>query len=280
MNIYIISLHLIFAICTLCITAITGQAKTEIQGYLKTVTITDSVGDNTPPVASFTYSQDGASFTFDASNSSDPDGNITKYDWNFGDGAIASGVTVNHQFADLVQSSPVTLTVVDNLGGVALNQMKISVSNSVYLRPIQSLISQWTSISGLNYSTVDDLIADDNNYNSTVKSWAVDKFEIEDIGIQSRTISKVVIHMRAKASQETSKFRITLGVSLDKEFTSGDIALTTSFKDVMFEVVASPITQQQWTYSEINNLILAYRTLSIPANTTIFVSQVYLEVIF
>jgi PKD repeat protein len=50
---------------------------------------------------------------FDASESSDADGAITAYRWDFGDGAQASGMNVRHQFAQSGRY-PVTLTVMDD----------------------------------------------------------------------------------------------------------------------------------------------------------------------
>jgi PKD repeat protein len=50
---------------------------------------------------------------FDASGSSDADGAITAYEWDFGDGTRASGVNVRHQFAQSGRY-PVTLTVTDD----------------------------------------------------------------------------------------------------------------------------------------------------------------------
>jgi PKD repeat protein len=52
---------------------------------------------------------------FDASASSDVDGAITAYQWDFGDGTQAAGMNVRHQFAQS-GSYPVTLTVTDDTG--------------------------------------------------------------------------------------------------------------------------------------------------------------------
>ncbi len=52
---------------------------------------------------------------FDGSASTDPDGTITSYAWNFGDGATGTGSVIWHQYAS-VGSFAVTLTVTDNLG--------------------------------------------------------------------------------------------------------------------------------------------------------------------
>ncbi len=57
---------------------------------------------NRPPEAMFTDSAaivlTGESITFDASPSSDPDGSIVKYYWDFGDGTTTTGVFAEHAY--------------------------------------------------------------------------------------------------------------------------------------------------------------------------------------
>lgn len=76
-----------------------------------------------PPVASFTYSPAkpvvNEMITFDASNSTDPDGNITKYEWEFGDGNATNTTEkiITHSYA-LVGNYTVILTVTDDDGAI------------------------------------------------------------------------------------------------------------------------------------------------------------------
>ncbi|MCB0851249.1 MAG: PKD domain-containing protein, partial [Bacteroidetes bacterium] len=70
---------------------------------------------NQPPVASF--SANGGStpleFNFDATSSYDPDGIITSYAWDFGDGNTGTGVSVMHTYAT-TGTYNVSLTITDD----------------------------------------------------------------------------------------------------------------------------------------------------------------------
>jgi len=98
--------------------------------YVVNLTVTDNDGAtdsahatktvmNRPPVANFTESahtvDTGESIAFDASGSSDPDGTIASYSWDFGDGDTATGVSVSHSYA-ISGTYIVTLTVTDDDG--------------------------------------------------------------------------------------------------------------------------------------------------------------------
>jgi hypothetical protein len=70
-----------------------------------------------PPLAVFTISNItpavNTTVSFNASGSSDPDGTITGYNWDFGDGTKATGVSVSHAFTTM-DDYKVALTVTDN----------------------------------------------------------------------------------------------------------------------------------------------------------------------
>jgi PKD repeat protein len=98
--------------------------------YLVRLTVTDSLGrvdtatgtvmvTDEPPIAAFTVGvatpEAGQSVAFDGSSSSDSDGSIVAYAWNFGDGHSGSGRTPTHAFAQAGTYS-VTLTVTDSGG--------------------------------------------------------------------------------------------------------------------------------------------------------------------
>ena len=88
-----------------------------------TITVTTTPVGNQPPTADFTFSpsteiQVGQDITFDATASNDPDGTITDYRWNFGDGTTLQGpdkAVVTHTYTE-AGTYTVTLVVVDDQG--------------------------------------------------------------------------------------------------------------------------------------------------------------------
>jgi Tol biopolymer transport system component/PKD repeat protein len=84
-----------------------------------------------PPVASFTSSptspEEGETVTFDASGSSDPDGTIVGYAWNFGDGSTATGETASHAYSS-AGTYTVEFAVTDNDGLVDIATKTITVT--------------------------------------------------------------------------------------------------------------------------------------------------------
>ena len=100
----------------------------DFDGQLKGITITDPDSGNAPPNAVITHttvSETPFQVNFDAGGSTDSDGSITEYRWDFGDGTTGTGAAVSHEFTT-EGAFPVTLTVVDDMGGVALSQVEIA----------------------------------------------------------------------------------------------------------------------------------------------------------
>ncbi len=75
--------------------------------------------EDVAPEAEFSYDRTNPSvgdvITFDASSSTDSDGSITFYQWNFGDEHDGAGRVVTHQYG-AEGNYNVTLTVIDNYG--------------------------------------------------------------------------------------------------------------------------------------------------------------------
>jgi PKD repeat protein len=91
----------------------------------KPVTVSGPV--NTPPTADFNFTIDGLTVIF-TDQSSDPDGTIESWSWDFGDGKTSSALNVGHTFT-AAGNYIVTLTVTDNLSAVDSISKDVTVSS-------------------------------------------------------------------------------------------------------------------------------------------------------
>jgi hypothetical protein len=86
---------------------------------------------NQSPTASFTANPTSGvaplGVSFNASNSSDSDGSIISYAWDFKDGNTGNGQTINHTFSS-TGSYSVKLTVIDNKGATDSTTKTITVA--------------------------------------------------------------------------------------------------------------------------------------------------------
>ncbi len=81
------------------------------------------------PTAAFVAPSDGLTAHLDASGSTDPDGTVVAWTWDFGDGTTGSGALLDHTFAS-GGTYPVTLTVLDDDGLTASTTKNVTVSNA------------------------------------------------------------------------------------------------------------------------------------------------------
>lgn len=103
---------------------VTGPAGTDTA--TKQITVS-----NAQPVPSFSYNPpnplENQSINFDASYSSDADGSISSYSWDFGDGSTGTGKTIQHAYT-AGGTYNVVLTVTDNDGESVSLQKVITVN--------------------------------------------------------------------------------------------------------------------------------------------------------
>ena len=112
-----------------------------------TLTVTDNAGAqdvdtafvevNLPPTAEAgppKFGDPGEIISFTASGSTDSDGSIVTYAWDFGDGTSGSGQSVTHQYG-APGAYTVTLTVTDDDGATGLDTTTVSISGNDAVPP-------------------------------------------------------------------------------------------------------------------------------------------------
>jgi fructan beta-fructosidase len=83
---------------------------------------------NNAPTPSFAYSTSNLIADFDGSGSSDSDGSISSWVWDFGDGTTGNGEFVSHAYS-VSGNYTVTLTVTDDKGATGSDSHVVSVSD-------------------------------------------------------------------------------------------------------------------------------------------------------
>ena len=81
---------------------------------------------NQPPTASFTNSCSLLTCAFDGTGSSDADGTIASYAWDFGDGTTDNTTATPSHTYSAEGNYTVTLTVTDNRGGMSTSQQTVT----------------------------------------------------------------------------------------------------------------------------------------------------------
>jgi PKD repeat protein len=237
---------------------LTGKVNTPI-------IVTDTAGTNEIPTAviSATLPQENGSLTvsFDGSQSSDPDGSIVQYNWNFGDGTTATGATTQHTYSE-TKAYTVSLLVTDNQGGTATSTKNIDFNNGTSQDSIKlevgevSIDHSWVKVLFDNTFTEPVVIAGPPTFNgidpSTVRIRNIDQtgFEIRmqewdylDGSHAKETINYIVI----------DKGIYTLGNGSKIE--AGSFTGSTTFKPVTLQqsYIESPvILTQVMTENEID----------------------------
>ncbi len=150
-------------------TTATGVTATHVYGddgsYLVKLTVTDNDGTtnsttetkdilNNSPVASFTQAFDevitGEEDSFDASDSSDLDGSIVTYSWDFGDGTTATGVTATHTYTNSGICT-VTLTVTDDDGASDSVTSTVNIANQAPVGLFTANTTELTENQGIRF---------------------------------------------------------------------------------------------------------------------------------
>ena len=195
-----------------------------------------NVTTNQLPVAKFTARASGQNVTFDASASSDPDGSITKYQWDFDDdGAIDQTTASPTTTRKLAKSSKVVLTVTDNNADVVgpesssvTQQVTVTDKTPPKIKVTSKSISSSDLTKGrakLSFST-----SEAGSASATVKSGATTvasaKAKIAAAGTVKLTLKPTAAGRKLKAG---AKLKLSLTVS-DKAGNDAKTSVSVSVK--------------------------------------------------
>jgi hypothetical protein len=119
---------------------------------------------NKKPKASFTVEptsgSQGTVFTFDGRVSSDPEGTIKKYHWDFGDGSTSTEAIAKHSFAQTGKHI-VTLTIKDDAGleDIATHSVKVIFDFDVAVKQIGFVCREFLTLFGqLETLTAEEIV--------------------------------------------------------------------------------------------------------------------------
>lgn len=104
-------------------------------------------GGNALPVASFTYSKTNLALSVDGSGSTDSDGTIASYAWDFGDTTTATSSTATHTYTS-AGTYTVSLTVTDNSGGTNTTTQSVTVTTGA---PGGIAVRSYTTLTAVGY---------------------------------------------------------------------------------------------------------------------------------
>ena len=172
-----------------------------------------NTGDNQTAIVDTTV-------TFDASDSTDPDGTIDLYEWDFGDGSTGEGEIVTHTYTT-ADTYTVTLTVTDNDGSIDTDIAIITVTEEpseveVFYDSFE--VSEWNGLwaeDRQNDWYRSSGRATDGTYSAEVDGRAVEAaLTSTDIDLQGKTNAVVTFDWFIEFSLDTGEY-ISFDISTD-----------------------------------------------------------------
>ena len=259
----------------------TSHTYTSAGTFIAVLTVTDDDGDTDTASATVTVDEPvnqaptaaiSATTTngvaplvvpFDGSGSSDADGSIAGYSWNFGDGNFASGISTSHTYTNAGTFTAV-LTVIDDDGAMDSASVAITVDEPANQAPTADISATPTSGEAPLTVSFDGSGSSDADGSITNYSWS--------FGDGSGANGAVVGHTYTSAGQFTAVLTVTDdGDAMDSATvtitvsepanqaptadisatpTSGEAPLTVSFDGSGSSDADGSITNYSWSFGD------------------------------
>lgn len=180
-----------------------------------------------PPIANFTYTPKSPTIDravlFNASNSTDPDGNITEYIWNFGDGTNGTGKIVEHNYTTQGNYT-INLTVIDDDG--LNNSTKRDIIVSVL---VVSINSTCVNISSPNIK-----------YNETVQINIANATDVVELRM-NLTYDPSIVNITKVEKNSSLPENTTINYTID--YINGIISIFLSSNDTIDAITNKPVIE-------------------------------------
>ncbi|MFF5204391.1 S8 family serine peptidase [Streptosporangium sp. NPDC000396] len=157
-------------------------------------------GGNQPPTASFTESCTQLACNFNGSASSDPDGTIASYAWDFGDGSTGTGATASHTYG-AAGVYTVRLTVTDDKGATGSTSKQVTVGTSTNQPPRANFTQTCTRVLFWRYCNFNGSASSDPD--GTIASYAW------EFGDGTTGTGATIVHFYNTAGAKTVKLTVT-----------------------------------------------------------------------
>jgi flagellin-like protein len=232
-------------------------------------------GDNISPTAAFTSVASDLSVTF-TDTSTDSDGTIASWSWNFGDSVTSTEQNPTHVYAS-ANTYTVSLTVTDNNGAssnpIATQDVTVTQAapQTIILRPkgqgnSENLAANpsntgWPSYNAIhNWEDVDETTSDGSStyVYSTSSTEAFDTYVLQNSGITTGTITQITVHIIAEISGNnnggagTAREYIRIGGSNYNNPNAH--SLNTNYVEYSYNWATNPNTNSAWTWTNIDAL--------------------------
>ena len=214
---------------------------------------------NQPPVASAGADRTvmvNQAVSFSSTGSSDADGSISAYVWNFGDGSSASGASASKTYA-AAGAYTVTLTVTDNAGATASDAAVVTVqpaSSSVFadqvlfMQRLSSITSSDSSSTDLTSKFRDANLTDRNllQYGSSGSNNVI----AMKINRDALNASKVILKLYVSSISSSRTLRIypyqSGGTSVNSSYYVNYSVSSTGWKDIDVTSIATRMNGFGW----------------------------------
>ncbi|WP_104091171.1 PKD domain-containing protein [Arthrobacter sp. GMC3] len=202
--------------------------------------IVTAVVPNQAPVASFVAGVAGLTVSVDGSGSTDADGSVASYAWQFGDGSTGTGKTASHVYA-AAGSYTVTLVVTDDQGlaSAAVTKSVTVTAPPVNQAPVASFVA---GVAGLTVS-VDGSGSTDADGSVASYAW--------QFGDGSTGTGKTASHVYTAAGSYTVTLVVTDNQGLASAAVTKSVTVTAPPSDVLAQDAFGRTVSNGWGTADV-----------------------------